>query len=323
MHSPSKNITWDISSLLSPESRTPETEELVRILSTVKPQIYIDRTYQNELRSRLMNKSSKRYIFSLPLWTWVLSTAFAALVWVFALSSIFAPHAIDRAQPIAPVGWSETQNILATMTTPDTVEIQRTGAISAKMNTQNPQTPQSKNSESINTSSPSEYTTADMPMADMIMRSTIPTPDHMPAPIDWVAMMMTAIVPVALDDTTTIDTEIADIMSEINTIIHPISVTIPMYPTRMSIYEKDSEFTPSEISSHTGTWLTVRTIDTVDRVQLLKNITALMEWDQVVWEGSVLYQERIVGTFHTLIPVLSYALTSGKVISVDLMRGYD
>lgn len=81
MRSPSNDTSRDIASLLSPESRTPETEELVRVLSKVRPQIFIDRTYQRGLRSRLITaKTSRKYIFSLPLWTGILSTAFAALV---------------------------------------------------------------------------------------------------------------------------------------------------------------------------------------------------------------------------------------------------
>jgi phosphohistidine phosphatase SixA len=81
MRSPSNDTSRDITSLLSPESRTRETEELVRVLSQVRPQIFIDRTYQKELRSRLIaTKTSKKYIFSLPLWTGILSTAFAALL---------------------------------------------------------------------------------------------------------------------------------------------------------------------------------------------------------------------------------------------------
>lgn len=70
------------------------------------------------------------------------------------------------------------------MTTPDTVEIQRTDMISAKKNNPNPQIAQSKNSESITMSPPSEDTPADIPRADMMMRSTVPTPTDTSAPLE-------------------------------------------------------------------------------------------------------------------------------------------
>jgi hypothetical protein len=70
------------------------------------------------------------------------------------------------------------------MITPDTIETQRTDAISAKKNNLNPQIAQSKNNDSIPTTVPSEDALADMPMADMMMRSIAPTPTDTPAPVE-------------------------------------------------------------------------------------------------------------------------------------------
>lgn len=92
-------------------------------------------------------------------------------------------------------------------------------------------------------------------------------------------MMTTAIAPVPLDDTTTIDTEIADMMGEISAIIHPATLVLvlPVYPQQMPIYEKGSAFTPTEIASRTGALLTLRTVDTISDATLLrKKITTLM-----------------------------------------------
>jgi hypothetical protein len=92
-------------------------------------------------------------------------------------------------------------------------------------------------------------------------------------------MMMTAIAPVLLDDTTIIDTEIADMMAEISAIIYSGATTfiLPIYPQQMMVYEKDRAFTPTEIVSHTGISLTPHTVDTItDTVLLRKKITALM-----------------------------------------------
>jgi hypothetical protein len=98
-------------------------------------------------------------------------------------------------------------------------------------------------------------------------------------------MMMATIAPVPLDDTTMIDTEIADMMGEISAIIHPttVAIALPIYPRQMPIYEKDSAFTPAEIASHTGASLTLRTVDTItDTALLRKKITGLMGSDQIV-----------------------------------------
>jgi hypothetical protein len=212
------------------------------------------------------------------------------------------------------------------MTTPDTVEIQRTDMISAKKNNPNPQIAQSKNSESMAISAPSEHTPADMPMADMMMRSTAPTPTDTSAPLEWAAMMMAVVAPVPLDDTTTIDTEIADMMGEISAIIHPatVALVLPVYPRQMPIYEKGIVFTPAEITSRTGASLTLRTVDTISDATLLrKKITTLIGSDQIVWEGQVIYQQFTSGGIYALVPVLSYTLTSRNVISVSLVSGYE
>ena len=96
---------------------------------------------------------------------------------------------------------------------------------------------------------------------------------------------MTAIAPVPLDDTTTIDTEIADMMGEISAIIHPatVAIVLPVYPRQMLIYDKSIAFTPTEITSHTGASLTLRTVDTItDAALLRKKITALIGSDQII-----------------------------------------
>lgn len=160
---------------------------------------------------------------------------------------------------------------------------------------------------------------ADTPMADMMMRSTPPT-------TDGTAMMMTTMAPEPAPDTTTVDTEIIDMMSEISAIIHPATATIalPAYPRQMPLYEKASVYAPSELATHTGVSVTVRTVDTISDAALLrKKIAALTTWNQIVWEGQVIYQEFIQSDIHTLVPVLSYTLASGKVISVSLVTGYE
>jgi putative effector of murein hydrolase len=98
-------------------------------------------------------------------------------------------------------------------------------------------------------------------------------------------MMMAVVAPVPLDDTTTIDTEIADMMSEISAIIHPatVAIALPAYPRQMSIYDKSIAFTPTEITSRTGASLTSYTIDTItDTALLRKKITSLIGSDQII-----------------------------------------
>ena len=90
--------------------------------------------------------------------------------------------------------------------------------------------------------------------------------------------MMASIAPSPTLDTTPLDTEITDMMSEISSIIHPPTVTIviPPYPRQMTLYEQGVAFTPAEISSQSGTSLTVRTVDTISDTALLrKKITTL------------------------------------------------
>jgi hypothetical protein len=48
-----------------------------------------------------------------------------------------------------------------------------------------------------------------------------------------------------------------------------------------------------------------------------------MAWDQIVWEGQVIYQQFSSGDIYALVPVLSYTLASGNVISVSLVSGYE
>lgn len=136
-------------------------------------------------------------------------------------------------------------------------------------------------------------------------------------------MMKTSDMPTATDDASL---EMLDMVAEIQSIMTESAIAtldIPLYPTSMSIYEKSTLWTPADIASKSGAYITQKEKPTLARDALMRKIESALVGQSPSGAPSIEYDMYIRGDIYVIVPTLHISTASDTTMTFPLIEGYE
>ncbi len=283
-------------------------EEIVRVLSSARPHIEIDREYQKRLKRNIFEQKIVRKSFSWHRYFPLFWVGFACLAVALGLREYLLPTLRDTPTPLfSSLAWS------GEMTLSD-----KTALLPEEVS------PLARSIAKEHREIQSEVDSIVSDLENMDFSREIPTPQSStPAREERVAPTET------LDMSTPSWTEIAwgsyGAVATMNAKAWARQVLItPSYPSIMKIYSKTDAWTESEIASRSGSGLTIREVST-EKSSIISRKIQNLTLGKTITTTEITYLERArlwQNSTHDLIPVIRYSTDTGDIIIIPLVRGY-
>lgn len=312
MSSKNNHILDEIRPLLRESKNLSSVLEYIDTLSIYKPKITIDRTFQKNLRTKILTRKNEKknsYFASHSFFVFlkVFSVAAACFVLTLWYFDIFFP------KPISP----EIQYIQKKT---DIIPPQDIPEIS-------PEKIPTKNIQELK----KEKEAIDSEMSSIIDDiNSISISPTSPQELDTTAVPATAKMqasPYSADviDTTSTYSPISGRMAPMMVAIPEIQ--IPEYSPSMNIYIKSGSWENAEIVTQSGSGIIIRNMPTEKLSILRKKVDSILAGKEISWAPTIIYQirKKIIiepGNPSYLIPVIEYPTLWWEKISIPLIRGF-
>lgn len=338
MSSRDNTIHDDIRDLLGTDALTPDMERVIGFMRAYRPRVDIDASYRNKLKKSLLTTSTKKITYTHPSWfawmSWI-GTSFAAVIVTLGVVRILFPErpqilehtpatvesplpqvqplieSTTAVAPIVPQAQTEPYRAQQPTTPPDTPLLTRMAESPDTTETEPTVQPADMLADA---SVGAGYMMMAMPEGDALAKTSTAMP----------TMMATPPADIVTDPTTSeVDTEIQDMIWEINSIIRESgSMILPEYPTQMYIYSKDSSFTSEEQSLLAGSGITSTLMPTYTPTELETLIIQKRGSMVIASSPEVRYISYKKWNQSFLVPTVIYTTTVWTTLEIALVPGY-
>ncbi len=347
MSSFDNHIHEELKNLLSKDLSGEKIETLIQVLSSRKPKIMIDRSFQKQLKETILKqKNIKKHVFISSFFTFqnfsLVSAVCASFLMIITFWNLFFPRSNDVLTKVIPAslasiswssysgrspipsnnpliisGWSESTASDENILKKDPADIEIEGILSdlsdmsMLQNTDNvPRDSGIITPSAVNSPFPKSSAKMDMwTLATQSMNANIQNSD------------------------TNIDDYVSSIVDDFDAILADYSKTkntasgfvLPNYPEQIPVYQKSWVFTADEIVTHRGqNIMTVMMHTEKDTGMLRDALIKKAGWKKIKKDGKLIYEVQVKDEATSfLVPKIQFSLVAGKPISVSVVSGME